>query len=149
MKESKSSRSVNYKTLMENAFLQIEALKSKLQTIENQDKEAIAIVGMSCRFPGGVDSPEAFWELLNHGVDAITPVPSARWNIKKYYDPDPDTPGKIATRDGGLSRKLKASMPIFWNCSSRSSKLRPSTTVIAGSQLGSSRKIAHRSRPIV
>ncbi|GFZ92562.1 type I polyketide synthase [Okeania sp. KiyG1] len=119
MKESKSSRSVNYKTLMENAFLQIEALKSKLQTIENQDKEAIAIVGMSCRFPGGVDSPEAFWELLNHGVDAITPVPSARWNIKKYYDPDPDTPGKIATRDGGFISQIEGFDADFFGIAPR------------------------------
>ncbi|NER48712.1 MAG: polyketide synthase, partial [Symploca sp. SIO1A3] len=106
MKKNQSSRTVDYKALMENAFLQIETLQSKLETFENKEKEPIAIIGMSCRFPGGVDSPEAFWQLLNNGVDAITEVPLTRWNIDNYYNPDPETPGKIATRDGGFISQI-------------------------------------------
>ncbi|NEQ68438.1 MAG: acyltransferase domain-containing protein, partial [Symploca sp. SIO2D2] len=63
-------------------------------------------IGMSCRFPGGVDSPESFWQLLNDGVDAISEVPTNRWNINSYYDPDPDAPGKISTRDGGFLSQI-------------------------------------------
>ena len=60
-------------------------LQSRLDALENQRVEPIAIVGMSCRFPGGADSPEAFWELLHNGVDAISEVPSDRWNLNEVY----------------------------------------------------------------
>ncbi|NES68912.1 MAG: hypothetical protein F6K24_28620, partial [Okeania sp. SIO2D1] len=90
MNESKGSQGVDYKALMTNALLKIESLESQLKTIENKNKEPIAIVGMSCRFPGGADTPEAFWEILNQGVDTIAQVPQNRWNINDYYDPNPD-----------------------------------------------------------
>jgi len=64
--------------------------------------EPIAVIGISCRFPGGADSPEAFWELLREGRDAITEVPPDRWDADAWYDPDPDTPGKINCRHGGF-----------------------------------------------
>jgi acyl transferase domain-containing protein len=63
--------------------------------------EPIAIIGMGCRFPGA-DSPEAFWELLRDGVDAITEVPIDRWNISELYNQEPRTPGKMNTRWGGF-----------------------------------------------
>ena len=51
---------------------------------------------MACRFPGAPD-PEAFWEVLSGGVDAIREIPDDRFDIDEYYDPDPETPGKIYT----------------------------------------------------
>jgi len=63
--------------------------------------EPIAIVGLSCRFPGA-DCPSAFWRLLCDGVDAIREVPPARWDVDAYYDADPDAPGKMASRWGGF-----------------------------------------------
>ena len=65
-------------------------------------QEPVAIVGMACRFPGGADSPEAFWELLRNGVDAISEVPKDRWDIDRYYDPDPAADGKMSSRYGGF-----------------------------------------------
>jgi acyl transferase domain-containing protein len=62
----------------------------------------LAIVGVGCRFPGGANSPEAFWQLLADGVDAIGEVPADRWNTDDLYDPDPDAPGKVSTRWGGF-----------------------------------------------
>src|SRR5437762_9065692 len=56
--------------------------------------EPIAIIGLGCRFPGGASHPQAFWELLCRGVDAITEVPAERWDARRFYDPDPDKPGK-------------------------------------------------------
>ena len=106
MKDTKNSRTVDYKALMQNAFRQIETLQSQVETFENQKVEPIAIIGMSCRLPGGADSPEAFWQLLNDGVDAIAEVPKDRWNIDDYYDPNPDSPGKIVTRDGGFLSQI-------------------------------------------
>jgi acyl transferase domain-containing protein/acyl carrier protein len=64
-------------------------------------KEPIAIIGMGCRLPGA-DTPEAFWQLLREGVDAIREVPPERWNIDAYYDPNPDAAGKMYTRWGGF-----------------------------------------------
>ena len=99
---------------LQRALLALQDARSKLENYETQSKEAIAIIGMSCRFPGGVDSPEAFWQLFHDGVDGISEVPSNRWNIDEYYDPDPDAPGKIATRDGGfLSDIDRFDAPFF------------------------------------
>jgi acyl transferase domain-containing protein/acyl carrier protein len=64
--------------------------------------EPIAIVGLGCRFPGGANDPDAFWELLRSGTDAVTEVPRDRWDIDAYYDQDPDAPGKMTTRYGGF-----------------------------------------------
>ncbi len=63
--------------------------------------EPIAIVGISCRFPGSGETPETFWERLISGEDAITETPERRWSNDEYYDPDPSAPGKLSTRFGG------------------------------------------------
>src|SRR3954452_5966118 len=64
--------------------------------------EPIAIIGMGCRFPGGADSPDAYWELLRRGGDAIREVPADRWDADAFYDPDPYRPGTMNTRWGGF-----------------------------------------------
>ncbi|MBW4696825.1 MAG: polyketide synthase [Aphanocapsa lilacina HA4352-LM1] len=68
--------------------------------------EPIAIVGMGCRFPGGAENPERFWQLLRDGVDAIGDVPPERWNLADLYDPDPGAPGKTCTRRGGFLEQV-------------------------------------------
>ncbi|MEV5346970.1 type I polyketide synthase [Streptomyces achromogenes] len=67
--------------------------------------EPIAIVGMSCRYPGGVENPDQLWDLIAGRVDAITPIPGDRgWDVDHLYDTDPGKPGKIYTREGGFLR---------------------------------------------
>lgn len=64
--------------------------------------EPIAIVGIGCRFPGGVDGPEALWRLLEREVDAVTEVPASRWNGDDTFDPDQDAPGKTYSKWAGF-----------------------------------------------
>ena len=80
--------------------------------------EPIAIVGMACRFPGA-DSPEAFWQLLREGRDAIGEVPPDRWDVDALYDPNPDAPGKINTRYGGFLEKIDQFDAGFFGISPR------------------------------
>lgn len=67
--------------------------------------EPIAIIGVGCRFPGA-KNPEAFWQLLCNGVDAITEVPADRWDIDALYDPNPGSSGKMNTRWGGFLEQV-------------------------------------------
>ena len=73
---------------------------------------------MACRFPGAPD-PEAFWELLSGGVDAIREIPEDRFDIDEFYDPDPEAPGKIYTRYGGFLDGIDGFDPEFFGISPR------------------------------
>ncbi|NER24032.1 MAG: amino acid adenylation domain-containing protein [Symploca sp. SIO1C2] len=80
----------------------LQQANAKLDAFKRAQTEPIAIIGMGCHLPGGVDNPESYWHLLHEGIDAITEVPSARWNLDEYYDPNPEAPGKTYTRCGGF-----------------------------------------------
>ena len=75
--------------------------------------EPIAIAGIGCRFPGA-NNPQAFWQLLRDGVDAITEVPSSRWNVEEFYDRDPTKLGKTNTRYGGFLDNIDRFDPQFF-----------------------------------
>ncbi|HEY0449294.1 SDR family NAD(P)-dependent oxidoreductase, partial [Actinophytocola sp.] len=65
--------------------------------------EPIAIVGMACRYPGGVSTPDELWQMLSAGVDGVTGFPTDRgWNLGTLFDPDPDTPGTSYVSQGGF-----------------------------------------------
>lgn len=68
----------------------------------NCQREPIAIIGVGCCFPEGCTSPAKYWELLAGGRDAIVEVPPDRWDVLRFYDPDPEKPGKMYVRAGGF-----------------------------------------------
>ena len=70
-------------TNLQKSFLVIERLQSQVEELEKAQKEKIAIIGMGCRVPGGPSTPEAFWELLQNGVDAIR-------HLQKYSNAYPN-----------------------------------------------------------
>ncbi|MBB2988763.1 acyl transferase domain-containing protein/NADPH:quinone reductase-like Zn-dependent oxidoreductase/acyl carrier protein [Mycolicibacterium iranicum] len=86
--------------------------------VTTRTDDPIAIVAVSCRFPGAPD-PEAFWEVLSGGVDAIREVPEDRFDIDEFYDPDPDAPGKTYTRFGGFLDAIDEFDPEFFGISPR------------------------------
>jgi acyl transferase domain-containing protein len=64
--------------------------------MDNMKSEPIAIIGMSCRFPGDADTPQGFWELLSRGESAWGKVPSDRFNVDNYYHPSPERGGAVS-----------------------------------------------------
>ncbi|HEY5731136.1 MAG TPA: beta-ketoacyl synthase N-terminal-like domain-containing protein, partial [Anaerolineales bacterium] len=96
---------------------QIKETPKPIQSSSTYTKEPIAIIGLSCRFPQA-PNPQAFWELLRNGVDAISEVPSDRWDVDAFHSENPD-PGKITTRFGGFLDNVDLFDPAFFGISPR------------------------------
>ncbi|WP_342379999.1 amino acid adenylation domain-containing protein [Myxococcus stipitatus] len=87
-------------------------------TKEADDKDAIAVTAMACRFPGAA-SPEAYWALLQRGGDAITEVPASRWDVRRFHGAGPGAPGTMNTRWGGFVEGIDAFDPLFFGIAPR------------------------------
>jgi acyl transferase domain-containing protein/acyl carrier protein len=75
--------------------------KSPITRHKSKD-EPIAIIGMSCRFPGGANTLHDYWKILSEGIDTIQEIPQSRFDVNDYYDPDPDKPEKMYPRGGAF-----------------------------------------------
>ena len=82
-------------------------------------KDRIAIIGIGCRFPGGVTDAESFWKLLMERRDAVSDVPADRWNVERYYDREPAIPGKTFVKRGGFLDQIDKFDPQFFGISPR------------------------------
>ena len=90
-------------------------LQSKLELMTDPEKNAIAVIGIGCRFPGGGDNPELFWQLLRKGDNGIIETPKERWDMGDYYDPNPEIEGKTYSRHGGFLKDVDRFDPEFFN----------------------------------
>ena len=90
------------RAIITDALRKIDDLSARLAIAEKAGTEPIAVVGMACRFPGGVNNPEQYWDLLKAGRSGIVRVPPQRWDADMYYTDDHTVPGTICNREGGF-----------------------------------------------
>ena len=90
------------RAIITDALRKIDDLSARLQIAEQTGTAPIAVVGMGCRFPGGVNDPDQYWDLLKEGRSGIVSVPPQRWDAEAFYTDDHTVPGTICNREGGF-----------------------------------------------
>lgn len=104
---------------LKKALIALKDLRTKLDAMEAADQEPIAIIGLGCRLPHGVVDADSYWQLLSQGIDASTEIPAERWPVERYYDADPNQPGKMYTRRGNFIDQVDQFDADFFGISPR------------------------------
>ncbi|MFV8754837.1 SDR family NAD(P)-dependent oxidoreductase [Nannocystaceae bacterium ST9] len=110
------------RTSLVRALQEVERLRKKVATLEQAAHEAIAVVGVGLRLPGGVVDLSTLWTRLAAGLDAVVPVPESRWDAERVYAEDHDRPGKTYVRHAAFLDAVDEFDPMFFNISPREAR---------------------------
>jgi len=113
----------NNASVVRQALAAIDELQSRIASLQSEKFEPIAVVGMACRFPGGVNTPEDYWKLLIEGKSALSPIPSSRWRPEDLCSPDNDGSGHACVRAGYFLDKIEYFDAAFFGISPREAEL--------------------------
>ncbi|MFH9085727.1 type I polyketide synthase [Streptomyces sp. NPDC017673] len=103
---------------LKRATTELERSRRRVRELEEQDHEPVAVIGMGCRYPGGVRTPEDLWRVVDEGIDVVTEFPADRgWDVEAIYDPEPGAPGKSYVRHGGFLHDAAECDPAFFGIS--------------------------------
>ena len=97
-----TAASPDRRAIITEALRKIDDLTARLEVAEKADTEPIAVVGIGCRLPGGVNTADEYWKLLQDGASGVIRVPQERWDADEYYSDDHTVPGTICNREGGF-----------------------------------------------
>ena len=106
-------------SVQQRALLALRKAHARIDALERAKSEPLAIISAACRFPGGASTPDAYWQLLRSGTDAITKVPAGRWDVNTCGGPDPGAPDETMVRRGGFLRGVDRFDPQFFGISPR------------------------------
>ncbi len=104
---------------LKRAVNALKKARARIDTLEQMRSEPIAIIGIGCRLPGGANTPQAFWELLRSGTNAVVQPPPGRWEGYDYLASRPDEPGKMQSALGGFLDAIDQFDPHFFGISPR------------------------------
>ncbi|UED87990.1 type I polyketide synthase [Streptomyces profundus] len=106
------------RTYLKRVTTDLHHTRQRLTELEARDSEPIAIIGLACRYPGGVQSPDDLWRMVAAGTDAVTPFPADRgWDLERLYDPEGTRPGSSYANEGGFLDDIAGFEPEFFGIS--------------------------------
>ncbi len=120
MMNTKNEKSAGQElTPLKRALKAVRSLNAELEDQKRLTKEPIAVVGIGCRFPGGVSGPDDFWKVLHDRVDTIVEIPPNRWDVNAYYHPNRQSVGKMVTKHAAFIQDADKFDAAFFGISPR------------------------------